>query len=83
MLFKKFWQKFSQNTALATPSPSLFNCVCHDVTPYPLPKAFYPPPNGQVLLHVWYAVCCKLEAAFQTRIFLLFITIRMNIVLGF
>jgi len=53
MFLKKFWQKFSQNTALATPSPSLFNCVCYDVTPSPLPKAFYPPPNGQVLLHVW------------------------------
>jgi len=47
MLFKKFCQKFSQNTVLATPSPSLFNWVCHDVTPSPMPKPFYPPPTAK------------------------------------
>jgi len=39
--------KVASDTALKTPSPSLFNCVCHDVTPSPLPKAFYPPPTAK------------------------------------
>jgi len=49
MFFFKVWQKFNQNTALATPSPSLLNCVCHDVTPSPCRRPLPSPQRPSAL----------------------------------
>jgi len=64
MLFWKFWQKFSQNTALATPSPSFFNCVCHDMTPPPAESLLPSPPTAKCSYTYefkWWHICRNLQ----------------------